>query len=153
MKLNIELSSSSLKLYSVPSPPIVPFLIVNVPVNYVVPLNVNVYPFKSKTPVVIGKAVKSLDAIKSAFAFGFFPLSAALITLFYTAFTDVSLSTESIVMPVGISREQALTYPLLSIYTGFVLEPICGCDLFVPIFSAYPEFATVPESVGLMIEV
>ena len=107
MKLYIEFSSSSLKLYSVPFPPIVPFLIVNVPVNYVIPLNVNVYPFKSKTPEVIGKAVKSLDAIKSAFAFGFFPLSAALITLFYTAFTDVSLSTESIVMPVGISREQA----------------------------------------------
>lgn len=124
MKLYIELSSSSLKLYSVPFPPIVPFLIVNVPVNYVVPLSVNVYPFKSKTPAVIGKAVKSLDAIKSAFAFGFFPLSAAFITLFYTAFTDVSLSTVSIVIPVGISREQALTYPLLSTYTGFVGEPI-----------------------------
>ena len=144
MKLYIEFSSSSLKLYSVPFPPIVPFLIVNVPVNYVVPLNVSVYPFKSKTPVVIGRPGKSLDAIKSAFAFGFFPLSASVITLFDTAFPDVALSFVSIVMPVGISREQALTYPLLSIYTGFVLDPICGCDLSVPIFSAYPAFATVP---------
>ena len=124
MKLYIEFSSSSLKLYSVPFPPIVPFLIVNVPVNYVVPLNVNVYPFKSKTPVVIGRPGKSLDAIKSAFAFGFFPLSASVITLFDTAFPDVALSFVSTVTPVGISRVHSLTYPLLSTYTGFVVEPI-----------------------------